>query len=178
MSKSRNHIGHLKAEVRTAEMPNPYFAPEHREDSTNPKTIDAYVNIRESAVETLYSRGVLDRAQKRAADRFRSTWEAMGGAGAGAMDYSRDVVDGGAPREDINARRLDAGKELKRCRHLLGARIYDLVCKVCGQGLSLTEISEAKRDRLTAADNLRNGLNDLAEMWGLLRKPHLQQKAG
>lgn len=163
-------VGHRKAEVRTAEVENPYFARAHREGPTNPKTITAYINVRESAVETLFARGGLDKAQKKAADRFRSIWEAMGGAGASAMDYTHEMVDGGGAIDPINSRQIDAGKELSRCRHLLGARIYELVCKVCGEGLALIEVSPDKRERLTAADNLRSGLTDLAEMWGLLRR--------
>lgn len=57
---------------------------------------------------------------------------------------------------------IDAGKQLKACRGLLGARIYDLVCKVCGAGHALDEIRRTKREKLTAADDLRAGLDDVA----------------
>lgn len=146
---------------------NPYFAPEHKITNDNPVEIDGNINIRESAVETLFARGVLDRAQKRAADKFRAFFEAMGGAGASAMDYSKDVVDGGPIAEPLSARMVNAGLELDRCRILLGLRIYDLVRKVCGEGRALLEISTGQRERLTAADNLRHALDDLAEMWNM-----------
>lgn len=168
--------GNIKAEVVSADVDNPYFQPEHFESPSNPKTITALVNIRESAVETLFARGQLDKAQKRAADRFRGFWEAMGGAGAKAMDYTREYVDGGRSAESLTDRQINAGKELMQARSLLGARNYDLVCKICGEGFALDEICRSKREKLTAADNLRSNLNDLAAMWGMLSTRRMSPK--
>lgn len=154
-------------EIVTRDVDNPYFAPEHPVSRSNPRQTAATINVKESAVETMFARGVLDMSQKRAADRFRQTWEAMGGAGASAMDYAREVVDGGRTPDPINERQIDAGKSLAACRARLGARMYDLVCKICGEGLALDEICQSKREKLTAADNLRHSLDDLAEIWNL-----------
>lgn len=165
------------AEIQYQEVDNPYFAPEHAAGRTNPKKVTAAINVRESAIETLYARGQVDQAQKRAADRFRAIWEAMGGAGARALDYSREVVDGGGAVEPIKDHQLNAGQELNRCRKLLGARGYDLVCKVCGEGYALGELCDTKRDRLTAADNLRAHLDDLCEIWGLASKTPYRKTA-
>jgi hypothetical protein len=152
-----------------AEVDNPMFTRDHRESRSNPRKVRVAKNLLESAVETLYARGRLDEAQKKAADRFRATWEACGGAGSGAMDYSRTHVDGGGARDPISERQVDAGRSLRDCRVLLGQRNYDLVSKVCGQGLSLQDIERDQRARLTMADNLRSSLDDLGKMWGLLR---------
>lgn len=170
--------GNLKLEVGTREVENPYFSADHSEGMTNPLKITAFINIRESAVETLFARGALDKAQKRAADRFRAIWEAVGGSGAGAMDYTREPVDGGGARDPISDRQILAGQELMACREMLGARGYALVCRVCGEGYALTEISSTKREKLTNADMLRAHLDDLATEWGYLRPAHLQRKAG
>lgn len=158
--------------LRQIEVDNPYFQPEHKESPSNPKRSDAVVNIRESAIETMFARGVIDQAQKKAADKFRAFWEAMGGKES-SMDYTQDRVDGG--RGDPVVGRLTAAQELNKARLLLGARLYDLVCKVCGEGRALSEVSESKRDKLTAADNLRNSLDDLAEMWGLKTRGKLRR---
>ena len=158
-----------KQDMRVVEVDNPYFSADHREGPSNPKRIKAVKNMRESAVETLFARGKLDEAQKKAADRFRATWEACGGAGAGAMDYAQLRVDGGGAKDPISDRQIDASKALRACRDILGQRNYDLVCKVAGQGLSLSDITSEARLRLTLADNLRASLDDLARMWGLLR---------
>ncbi|WP_312038604.1 hypothetical protein [Rhizobium croatiense] len=67
-----------------------------------------------------------------AATRFRALWEAMGGKGAGVIDYSKEHVDGGKGRDPITERQANAGKELAKCRELLGVRLYGLVSAVCG----------------------------------------------
>lgn len=151
--------------IRSVTMDNPYFNGAHAITSTNPKKISVVKNLRESAVETLFARGKLDRAQKEAADRFRGIYESAGGT-IGAMDYGREPVDGGGASDPLSQRQVDAGKMLAQCRNLLGARNFALVCKVCGQGMSLQQVAASKREQLTAADNLRASLDDLAAMWG------------
>lgn len=156
-----------KTEMAPADVDNPYFSTDHAESVDNPKRIRVSKNLRESAIETLFARGKLDEAQRRAADRFRATWEACGGAGTGAMDYTRTHVDGGGTRDPISERVVDAGKDLASCRIMLGKRNFDLVCKVCGQGLSFSDITTDARAKLTMADNLRDSLNDLAQGYGI-----------
>jgi hypothetical protein len=158
-----------KEVLADVDVDNPFYSREHPVSSTNPRKVRVAKNLLESAVETLYARGKLDEAQKKAADRFRSMWEASGGAGAPAMDYSQLRVDGGGARDPISARMVDASKSMRDCRLLLGQRNYDLVSKVCGQGLSLQDIEREQRARLTMADNLRASLDDLGKMWGLVR---------
>ncbi|CCM66137.1 hypothetical protein BN406_00092 [Sinorhizobium meliloti Rm41] len=154
-----------KIKLRPTEVDNPYFSRAHAADTSNPPTIPAMVNIRESAVTTLASRGVLDAAQA-AANRFRALFETIGGKGAGAMDYSREYVDGGKAREPITEQQMNAGRELARCRELLGARLYSLVSAVAGEGRSLHEVAgKEKRARLVAADALRWELDNLAIIW-------------
>lgn len=158
-----------KAELEPTEVENPYFSADHAESSSNPRRIKVVKNLRESAIETLYARGKLDDAQKKVADRFRATWEAAGGAGAGAMDYAQLRVDGGGTKDPISERQVDASKSLRSCRVLLGQRNYDLVVKVAGQGLSFSDITTSERTRNTLADNLRDALDDLGKMWGMVK---------
>lgn len=162
--KTASLIGHRQAEVRRAEIDNPYFQKEHREGATNPRKIRADVNIRESAVETLYARRFLSRSQKRAADHVRELWEKAGGK-ASSIDYTAERVDHG--RNDAITDHMVAAHELKRCRQLLGARGFDTLLAVCAEGRALTELSPHKRARLTMADNLRADLDDVAAMWGM-----------
>lgn len=166
-----------KAEIKQQEVDNPDFSRDHAEGRYgNYRKISAAVNVKESAIAVLASRGGLDKAQIKAADKFRGLWERMGGAGAGAMDYTKEPVDGGGATDPISLRQLAAGMELKICRELLGARNYSLVCRVAGEGQALTELYEAKRDRLTAADNLRAALDDLAIMWKLAGENSLRYR--
>ncbi|MBB2699177.1 UNVERIFIED_ORG: hypothetical protein GGE63_004287 [Rhizobium esperanzae] len=52
------------------------------------------VNIKESAITMLASRGRIDAAQLAAATRFRAMWEAMCRS-TRAIDYGAEPVDGG-----------------------------------------------------------------------------------
>ncbi|TPM37039.1 hypothetical protein [Mesorhizobium sp. B2-3-2] len=166
MSKAnRNPSAHT--DVRRARVENPYFQKDHREGATNPRHINADLNVKESAVETLFARRFLGFSQKRAADKFRELWETAGGK-ASSIDYTLDRVDGG--KSDVVATRLIAAQEMKRCRELLGVRGFETIQKVCAEGRSLTEITPHKRERLTMADNLRADLDDLAAMWGMQTK--------
>jgi hypothetical protein len=159
-----------QAKLRVKDVPNPSYMPAHDGERWNPRKVGAMVNVRESAVASLEARGQLDECQVKTADVFRSHWEAMGGVGTRAIDYTKEPVDGGRNVESYPERRAAAGKELKRCRDLLGARNYDLVCKVCGQGMSFRDLASSRRDRDTLADNLRASLDDLAVMWKLARQ--------
>lgn len=152
-------------ELGKAMVENPLWQRAHAGAKGNDRYETVIVNVRESAVGVLASRGLLDEAQVRAAVRFRALWEMMGGAGAGALDYTKEPVDGGGFVDPISERQLQAGKELKRCRELLGLRGFTLVCKVCGEGHSLWEIGSKRRDRDSAADALRGFLDDLAVLW-------------
>lgn len=157
-------------ELGTRTVDNPNWSRDHIEAKGNPRFITATINVRESAITILAAKKLLDEAQVRAADKFRALWETMGGAGAGAIDYSREYVDGGKGPQTITERQLLAGQELARCRKLLGLRGFTLIRAVCGEGQSLWDIGSKRRDRDTAADNLRACLDDLANMWGFQTK--------
>lgn len=163
--------GNIKAELVAVEVDNPHYAPEHAGDRTNPRRIGAFVNAGESAITRLASKGALSSAQVAAANKFRTLWESMGGSGAGAMDYSRVVVDGGKSRDPISAMQMQAGRELKEAQTALkrshGEYAYRLVGYVCGQGYSIHDLCETRRQRDTMTDLLRMYLDVLAEMWNL-----------
>lgn len=153
-----------KAHLVPTMVDNPDWRPDREGEKAFPRQVPAVLNVRESAVETLRSRGFLAASQKAAADRFRELWEAAGGKTI-SIDYTLDRVDGG--KGDPITGRLRAAQELQRCRLLVGQRGYDTLQAVCGEGKALAEISPHKRDRLTMADNLRADLDDLASMWGM-----------
>ncbi|PDT19383.1 hypothetical protein [Rhizobium hidalgonense] len=145
---------------------NPFHSRAHDAAETNPVKIKAQVNIKESAIATLAARGHINEAQVRAADRFRSLWEAMGGAGAGSFDYSREPVDGGGPREPLTERQIRAGLELKMAREALGNRAYGIMSKIAGEGYAIQELATSHRERTTLTDYLKDGLDELARSWG------------
>lgn len=162
--------GNIRAELVATEVDNPLYSREHDGDRTNPRRISAYVNIRESAITALAAKGALNPAQAAAAHKFRQLWERIGGSGAGAMDYSRVVVDGGKAPEPISAAQMEAGRELKeaqtRLKQAHGDYAYRLVGYICGQGYSIHDLCETRRQRDTMTDLLRMYLDVLAELWG------------
>jgi hypothetical protein len=153
-------------EIGAKEVPNPDWSRDHDGAVANPRKIMVSINIKESAIAVLESRGYLHPAQVEAADRFRRLYEAAGGSGAKAMDYTKEPVDGGGTAEPISLRRMQAGIELKRCRELLGARGYQIVSALAGEGRSIEEIAgHRQRDKYSLTDALRGFLEDLAVMW-------------
>lgn len=161
--------------LRGVTVENPFYSGAHAGDRTNPKHIDAVVNIRESAITMLASRNKIDAAQVAAANKFRALWEAMGGKGASAIDYGRDHVDGGKSADPISERQINAADELRRAHRKLGDQGYWLVSRICGEGFSLHEVvrpTGSKRSKLAAANNLRACLDKLAELWGIATRRH------
>ncbi|MGO6704704.1 hypothetical protein [Rhizobium ruizarguesonis] len=155
--------------LRAVTIPNPYYSPAHDDEAGNPRTVPAIVNIRESAVTMLASRGRIDAAQLAAATRFRALWEAMSRS-TRAIDYGREPVDGGGHADPISHRQMHAAEELRRIRPLLGEEGYSLVSRICGEGYSIGEVvrpGSSKRAKLKAARDLREFLDLLCEFWNL-----------
>lgn len=156
--------------TRTALVENPNWSRAHDGDKSNPRFVKVEVNPKESGVSALAARGVINASQVAAADRFRALWEALGGSGAGAMDYTKEPVDGGGAVEPISIRQLSAGRDLKRASEALrkqyGEYAYRLVSYIAGEGRSIHELTETRRQRDTMTDNLRTYLSLLAKLWG------------
>lgn len=171
--RDRKKISLAGSHLRKRTVANPDWRPDLDGEKAFPRNITATVNVRESAVETLYSRKFLSESQKLAADRFRDLWETAGGKTTG-IDYSQDRVDGG--RGDPVTGRLRAIQELARCRQLIGLRGYEALESVCGEGKTLADLTPHKRERLTMADNLRADLDDLATMWGMQTRQRAEKQ--
>lgn len=159
-------IGNRQAQVAMIEADNPLYAPVHAGASGNPKKITVAINLRESPIALMFAKGHIDQSQLAAANQFRRLWEAMGGAGAGAMDYTREPVDGGGAREPITDRQIDAGLRLKEAQAHIGRRAFDVVQKVCGEGVGVSDLGTSHRERTTYADYLKHALTDLGKLWG------------
>lgn len=104
--------------LRAVTVTNPYHTPAHDGEAGNPRTIPAIINIKESAITMLASRGRIDAAQLAAATRFRAMWEAMCRS-TRAIDYGREPVDGGGHADPISHKQMHAAEELRRVRPFL-----------------------------------------------------------
>jgi hypothetical protein len=157
-----------KVELVTVEVDNPLFTADHAEGPGNPKKTKVTVNARESAIVSLSVRGFLKPHQEAAAGRFRRVWETSSGLRRKQTFEHVDVRTVLSISDEV----VDASRELQRCREQLGLRNYMLLVAVCGYGRALSEMFPVKRARLTAADNLRNSLDELAWIWGFYHKAH------
>lgn len=169
-------IGHSQAKPVLAEVENPMYNRAHDGETWNPKKITSVVNLKESALVTLEQRGLIDAAQVKAGERFRMIWEALGGSGAGAFDYSREPVDGGGPRSALSDRQVQAGIELADCRPILGIG-YDIMVKVAGEGMAVTEITHSKNLQRAYVEMLKQGLTALAQHFGYENHGKLRRQA-
>lgn len=152
------------------EVDNPLYSRDHDGEKTNPRKTTAMVNVRESSIEYLYSRSMIDDCQRMAGGKFRMYWEAAGGNGAKAIDYGKEHVDGGSALTPISDTMAIAGQELKMCRNILGIRGFDLMEKVAGQGLMIADLSKARSERDAFMFMLKDGLDLLAHAWGYRTK--------
>jgi hypothetical protein len=143
---------------------NPYYLPDHPESQTNPRQIEAVVNLRESSVVTLAAHGILDADQVEAAWRFRRAWETVESARQASIGFA-EWVDAGRLPAGLAERQLQAAGDLRQCRKLLGAHGYMLVGRICGEGWHIRDLYQHRRDRDTATDMLRIHLSSLAALW-------------
>lgn len=156
-----------KEDIVFIDVENPFYSRAHNVSRDNPRKVKAALNSKESAISSMAARGHLNIAQIRAAKTFCALWEAIGGAGAKAIDYSRDQVDGGKNAQDITDKQLEAGAELKKCSDLLGVLGYELVVRTAGMGMTIDDLAgKERRRRDHAADSLRGCLEVLAVHWG------------
>lgn len=158
-------IGHGQAKPELSEIDNPLYNRAHDGETWNPKKIMGVKNMKESALVVLEQRKLIDEAQAKAGERFRRIWEALGGAGAGSFDYSREPVDGGGPRSALSDQQIQAGIDLADCRRVLGIG-YDVMVKVAGEGRAISELAHSKNLQRAYIEMLKQGLTALGVHFG------------
>ncbi len=163
----------------TVMVDNPYFNPAAPADRTNPPKIRARVNRRESYPVYLFHRRTIDEAEFIAAKRACAAYEAIGGAGARAIDYSRQPVDGGQIAQTVTEAQLYASQTLHQMLAVLGSEGYHLTINLAGAGLWPRDLAGADAQRKRAnyiAERFKECLDVLAVHWGLKRRPTRSMK--
>lgn len=160
----------LAGHVSIVEVENPHYQRSHPESATNPRTIRSQFDMRESYAGFLHARGLINEAQKKAADRIRNAYERMGGVGAQAIDYSREVVDGGQIAQTVTDAHLDAARYLRQAFNHLGPEGYHLVVSFCGEGRWPKEFSRSNQMPKPGVQ-FRSLLTALAELWNWKTRP-------
>lgn len=169
--KRKQQITLPKVEIAVIEVDDPYFDPKTPESRSNPRKMKATINARESYAMWLYARRHIDHAELLAAKRIRGAWERLGGAGARAIDYSRERVDGGAAPQTISDDHLLAARILKDALSTLGPAGYDLTIKLACMGLWISDLSSREAQQKYLGMRFRECLDSLAAHWGYKIRP-------
>lgn len=160
------------AAVSIIEVDNPHYSRDHHGTSGNPKKIQVSYNPNESYVGYLYSKSLINEACKKAGDRVRQAYERIGGAGARAIDYSKEPVDGGSRAQDIPDQMIEAGRLLREVHGVLGPQGHSLVLDLAGAGLWPRDLAprDSSMQRYLSM-RFRECLESLAVHWGYMRRP-------
>lgn len=158
------------------ETDNPMYSKSHAEGQTNPRKIISTYNAQESYVGFLYAGKHITEGEKRAADIVRMNFERLGGAGAQAIDYGKEPVDGGGAVQDITDRQMLAGQVMREIHTLLGPAGHDLTLKLAGQGLWPRDMAPRdKRKQEYLSMRFRECLEHIAVEWGFQNRVERQQ---
>jgi hypothetical protein len=126
----------------------------------------AAFNSKEDYISRLWGRGEINDGQKLAADRIRAAFEAMGGSGAGGIDYEKTRVDGGSPSEPISDRSLRAADTMRQSVLCLGPVGHVLIINIAAQGMIPTKMSLSDYRRRAIKAEFMDGLEALAVQFG------------
>ncbi|WP_375693959.1 hypothetical protein [Bartonella sp. AD24XZML] len=168
------HIGHLKTQEIPVETSNPYFKPNHRESSSNPRTINAIANAQSHPIALLYAKGHLSKAQYKAAERFYFYWRQSQADLHMSLDYTREKVSCSQGYIHPIERQIEASNHLRTIKVQLGILGYSLLERVIGYGQAIKELSSSKRKQNSLADHLRDCLDLLAFHWGYANHKHFE----
>jgi len=138
---------------------------------------EAPVNVRESSIDHMHSRGRIDEAQKLAGDRFRRLWEKAAVGSNKAMDTTKEPVDGGGIGDPISDDLVKASVELSRVMRELGPTGSQLLIALVGEGKRVEDVAASwsraggivRGDRAQGyvTGRMVEALDDLVRFWKL-----------
>lgn len=147
----------------------------------------ATVNVRESSIDHMYSRGRIDAAQNEAGQRFRKLWERAAVGRNQAMDTTKETVDGGGFVDPISDDLVKASIELNRVMNALGQVGAQLLISVVGEGRCIQDEAKdwsrkggpVRGDRAEGyiTGRMVEALDDLVCLWKLESDPIIRRTA-
>jgi hypothetical protein len=119
---------------------------------------------RASSIDTLAASGGLDAGQVAAAFRFRNAYLESYDAKRESLGFDEWRAPG---YRDLSKteRRQAATRDLGQARALVGAYVYSLLLKVCGEGHAIADLHGARRARESHVDMLKIHLTMLSKLW-------------
>jgi hypothetical protein len=121
-------------------------------------------SLREDSVMLMARLHQIDSDQVSAAYRFRNAFYIV----LDAKHESLGFREWQAPRGIIASlaeRRMRAQDDLDAARQLLGAYLYALTGRICGEGYCVRDLFATRRERDTHADIFRIALRQLGILW-------------
>jgi hypothetical protein len=141
----------------------------------------AVVNVRESSIDHMASRGRINSAQNEAGQRFRRLWEKAAVGRNQAMDPSKEFVDGGGITDPISDELVKASIELARILRVAGPIGARLLISLVGEGKRIEDTAKdwsrsggaVKGDRAEGyvTGRMIEALDDLVRFWKLESDP-------
>lgn len=105
------------------------------------RTMIAQVNVRESSIDHMASRGRINAAQEEAGQRFRKLWEKAAVGRNKAMDTSKEPVDGGGVGDPISDDLVRAAEELSKVLRVTGQAGAQLLIAIVGEGKRIEDVA-------------------------------------
>lgn len=146
----------------------------------------ATVNVRESSIDHMASRGRINTAQSEAGQRFRKLWEMAAVGRNQAMDPSKEFVDGGAAMDPISDRLVKASIELAKILRIAGPVGSQLLISLVGEGKRIEDTAKdwskaggavkGERAEGYVTGRMIEALDDLVDFWKLESDPIVRKE--
>jgi hypothetical protein len=138
---------------------------------------NSIVNVRESSIDHMASRGRINTAQSEAGQRFRKLWEQAAVGRNQAMDTTKEFVDGGGIVDPISDALVKASIELNRILRVVGPIGSQLLISLVGEGARIEDTAKnwsksggavkGERAEGYVTGRMVEALDDLVKFWKL-----------
>lgn len=146
----------------------------------------AVVNVRESSIDHMASRGRINTAQSEAGQRFRKLWEMAAVGRNQAMDPSKEFVDGGGEMDPISDKLVKASIELAKILRVTGPVGSQLLIAIVGEGGRIEDTAKGwskaggavkgERAEGYVTGRMIEALDDLVRFWKLESDPIVRKE--
>ncbi len=146
----------------------------------------AVVNVRESSIDHMASRGRINTAQSEAGQRFRRLWEKAAVGRNQAMDPSKEFVDGGGITDPISDDLVKASVELANILRIAGPVGSQLLISLVGEGKRIEDtakdwsraggVVKGERAEGYVTGRMIEALDDLVSFWKLESDPLVKKE--
>lgn len=103
--------------------------------------LEVTVNVRESSIDHMASRGRINPSQALAGHLFRQLWELAAVGRSKGIDPAKEYVDGGGVGDPISDRLVKATRELNRILNVVGPIGAQFLIDIVGEGKRIEDVA-------------------------------------